>query len=78
MVDHISLAVPFGTKVDNPLEDVALMARIGAKQIGSTKFGTEYELTNATTGTRFTFEWAQWRSNGFGVLQSHWRLTKEE
>ena len=81
MVDFICLAIPFGAEVENPAEDAALMERIGARQIGSTNrgdaAGTEYELKNAATGTRFTFEWRKWRSHGFGVLKSHWRLTKE-
>ena len=36
------------------------MSRIGAKQIGAfetTEKGTEYELINAETGTRFAFAW---------------------
>ena len=53
MVEYIDLTIPTVTDVDNPLEDAALMAKIGAKKICG--FTNWYELKNVATGTRFTF-----------------------
>ena len=59
MVEYINFG--FLTVVDakNPLADAAFMAQIGAKLIRANDSRTysEYELRNAATGTRFTFEW---------------------
>ena len=60
MVRSIYLAIPSGSDVDDPIEDAALMARIGAKRIEDSSrvdvVWTEYELKNATTAARFTFK----------------------
>ena len=56
MVEDIVLGIPLGMDVENPIEDAAFMTRIGAKLI-RTIVGTEYELTNAETGTKFAFQW---------------------
>ena len=60
MVRSIRLEIPPGAEVvDDPAEDTALMAWIGAKRIGDEcgedYVSTKYELKNAPTGKRFTF-----------------------
>ena len=55
MVELIQLTIPTAKEVDNPLEDAALMARIGAKKICG--FTNMFELKSVATGTRFTFTW---------------------
>ena len=55
MVDFIDLEIPLSVDVDNPIDDAALMARIGAKKICD--FPNWFELKNVATGTRFTFMW---------------------
>ena len=60
MVEAIGLGIPVGMDLENPTEDAAFMARIGAKQIGAfeqIEKGTEYELANSVTGTKFAFAW---------------------
>ena len=67
MVRYIKLGIPPGLEdVYNPIEDSALMARIGAKRIcDSAIIGTEvvvgscYELKNEATGTHFRILWHQ-------------------
>ena len=54
-VEFIYLVIPSDTHVDNPIEDAAFMARIGAKKICD--FSDWFELKNAVTVTRFTFTW---------------------
>ena len=60
MVEYIGLGIPQGMDVVSPIEDTAFMTQIGAKQRFSSAFAkfenlTEYELTNAVTGTMFAF-----------------------
>ena len=55
MVEYINLVIPPCADVDNPLEDAAFLARIGANEI--CEIPNWFELENAVTGTRFTFEW---------------------
>ena len=63
MVRLIRLAIPPGMEdVHNPIQDVALMAQIGAIWITSsfvdTKIvGSAYELKNAATGTTYELWW---------------------
>ena len=82
-VEHINLAIPlrpgYYSYVGNPLEDASLLKRIGAKRCtgtGTTNTNAcdEYELKNAVTGTRFTFEWSKGLVGGY----SHWRLQRME
>ena len=67
-VKLIVLAIPTDTDVENPIEDAAFMAWIGAKQrpIGDArrivanvgnfgKLGLEYEVANVATGRLFAF-----------------------
>ena len=67
MVRYIELAIPPGMEaVYNPIQDAALMARIGAKWYGSVfvdkKYaGSAYELKNAETGTTINLLW--WRED---------------
>ena len=58
MVRLITLDIPPNSmaEVDDPVEDAALMARIGAKPTG---YRSNYVLKNETTGKRFTFGWDQ-------------------
>ena len=56
MVENIGVGIPSFIYVENPTEDGAFMARIGAKLI-HTIGGPEYEMTNAVSGTRFAFQW---------------------
>ena len=76
MVDSIFFGFPTGDVDDakNPLEDAAFMAQIGAKLIGKSASCSysEYELRNAATGTRFTFNWYP-NLGGYSLL----RLEKE-
>ena len=74
MVGYIRLDIPPGDTLDNPAENAALIARIGAKRVGDEEC-TEYELQNAVTGTRFTFEW---RKNLVAGGHAHWRLQRME
>ena len=67
MLSWIYLAMPPGTVVDDPTEDAALLARIGAECIRDDS-GVKYELKNATTGTRFMFEWHKFYGNEYW----HW------
>ena len=55
MVEYIRLDIPTDAYVENPIEDAALMALIGAKKICG--FTNVFEMQNAVTGTRFMFEW---------------------
>ena len=60
VVELIGLGFPHGADMENPIEDDAFMARIGAKRRTSGAFEkmencAEYELTNAVTGTQFVF-----------------------
>jgi len=71
-VEFIQLDIPTGSEVDNPIEDAALMARIGAKKICG--FTNWFELKNAVTGTRFTFEWGKYDD----VLKSNFTLQRNE
>ena len=63
MVRFIQLAIPPGMEdIYNPIEDAALMARIGAKRsvrilTGGKEVGSAYELQNAETGTTFKLWW---------------------
>ena len=56
MVKEILFMVPGGMAVENPIEDAGFMAQMGAERIGGGD--NEYELTNAETGTKFTFAWS--------------------
>ena len=59
-----------------PLADAAFMAQIGAKLISEHPYSySEYELRNAETGTRFTFEWYRILDDGGGGY-SFWQLLK--
>ena len=49
------MTIPHSEDVDNLATDDALIKRIGAKKICG--FPNSFELKNAATGTRFTFEW---------------------
>ena len=49
------MTIPNGANVENPIEDTALMAKIGANKICD--FAHLFELKNAVTGTKFTFAW---------------------
>ena len=69
-VEHIFFVIPPGADVDNPIEDAALMAKVGAKRINY----IEFELENAVTGTPFRFNWNQ----SSGDHPSYWRLNKDE
>ena len=59
MVGLISLAIPNGADVEDPIKDAAFMTRIGANPIRPKWFhsmsGPEYGLKNEPTGTLFTF-----------------------
>ena len=63
MVKCIKLAIPPNMEdVYNPIEDAALMARIGAKRtsslfVGKINVGSEYELENEATGMTFKLWW---------------------
>jgi len=79
MVRDIYLAIPPGMDVDidNPIEDAALMAKVGAKRTcfpalldGMALF----ELKNAITGTRFTFWWQPRVSIG----HARWILQRDD
>ena len=76
MIEDIYLVVPRGKDADDPIQDSALMSRIGAKEInvGMPKFYvSEYELKNVETGTRFTFGWSSNVYNMFGLV---WRIIR--
>ena len=82
MVEDINFEIPPGDDLDNPVDDPALMARIGAKrkipshEFHDELFGPKYELKNAVTGTRFTFAWQPER-NGYDMNSpSKWRLER--
>jgi len=63
MVRYIELAIPPGMEsVYNPIEDAALMARVGAVWIycllnNNKEVGSAYELKNPATGTTFELWW---------------------
>ena len=74
MVRRIQFDIPSSSNMDNPIEDAALMARIGAKLISEIGQRTNniydnnitWELTNVVTGTKFKFGfnnriWRLWR-----------------
>ena len=76
MVELIRFWIPTDADVENPIEDAAFMAHIGAEQIyiSTSEIGTRSgcELKNAATGTRFTFFLCQSlevRRNSFWYLQ---------
>ena len=71
-VKRIYLAIPAGTDADDPAKDAALMAQIGAKQIGWNDDNSVvmYTLINAATGTRFYFNW----NPGSGNRPTYWSL----
>jgi len=69
MVGYIKLKHPRHTDMDNPIEDAAFMARIGAILVREVLFGNAYQLKNAATGTRFTFEWSL-RNDGFELQRN--------
>ena len=75
MVEYIQLDIPTDSNVENPIEDAAFMARIGAKKICS--FPNFFELKNAVTGTRFTFMWNEIK-DGSSVSYSVCALQREE
>ena len=75
MVGSIYLGIPLGTEVaEDPAEDDALMAWIGAKRTGDEcdvdYVWTTYELKNAPTGKRVLCHFirdrgSQWMLSGF-------------
>ena len=76
MVGVISMEIPPGMDVENPLEDAAFLEQIGAKRIDNV-YGEpwiEYELKNVATGTQFTFMWAKIESEP----ESWWSLERED
>ena len=75
MVEYIHLDIPSGVDVENPIEDAAFMARIGANKIFC--FINSFELKNEVTGTRFTFKWCK-PIDDSGVSFSTCSLRKEE
>ena len=72
-VDYIDLYIPPGSDVDDPIEDDAFMARIGAKEICG--FTHLFEMKNTVTGMRFTL---RWNKNIEGVSFSNFSLRREE
>jgi len=55
IVEYIQLEIPLiNADVDSPIKDTAFLKRIGATEICG--FPNVFELKNAVTGTRFTFE----------------------
>ena len=76
MIEYIQLMIPRGADVDNPIEDAALMARIGAKKICD--IATFFELKNAATGTRFTFYWSEIYGAKEGSADSICTVRREE
>jgi len=77
MVEYVYLLIPRGADVDNPIEDAALMARIGAHRICG--FATWFELKNTATGTRFTFAWhnsdsAAFPESLFSLRRNDWLM----
>ena len=75
MVEYIQLEIPSGVDVDNPIEDAAFMAQIGAKKI--CEIPNWFELKNTVTGTRFTISWGKIKT-GSGVSYSLCSLRREE
>ena len=74
MVGYINLAIPPGTDVENPIEDTAFMAWIGAKRIDdingySADDETKFELTNPETWKRFTFSLCQFFGRTYWTMQ---------
>jgi len=85
MVESIHVEIPAGEDVNNPLEDVAFMEQIGAKQISlANSPNSVYELRNAETGTRFTFAWYAILNKGWNrrrgriMPKSFWRFWKDK
>ena len=68
-VDSIHLEIPTGAAMDNPATDAVLLERIGARRINHTAAWASYELTNAATGTWFTFDWLERGSLWFWALR---------
>ena len=64
------MAIVPGSDVENPIEDAAFLAQIGAKQIGEGADSVEYEMENARTGTRFMFQW--------DFSESYWSLVSDD
>ena len=75
MVRWITLDIPPSSKaeVDDPVEDAALMARIGATRTDDAN-SVQYTLENETTGTRFTFG----KLNYISSRTTYWKLQSEE
>ena len=72
MVEYIDLEIPLSADVDNPIEDDAFLARIGANEICD--FSNWFELKNTATGTRFTFQWNKYSAFPY----SNFRLQRNE